>query len=221
MHNAVRVAPPVPCFAFKHPSNTHTGAKEREAAAAATTTAAVAVTTTKSNDANREAAPLVTLPPGMRFIDTAAGGVAVDDETREARQTAAMMSIPSGCTSTAASPYDGELAAPRGDNTRYAVLRFSVKVAGVVHGFAGYFASALYDDVVISICPPNASQGMFSWFPIFFPLAHPMQVRSGDEIELHFWRCVSPQRVWYEWAVAAPQASTVHNPLGRSSHIGI
>jgi hypothetical protein len=28
-------------------------------------------------------------------------------------------------------------------------------------------------------------------------------------------------QVWYEWAVTAPQQLAVHNPGGRSSHIGL
>jgi hypothetical protein len=39
-----------------------------------------------------------------------------------------------------------------------------------VHGLAGFFDSVLYKDVHISINPATFSTGMFSWFPLFFPL---------------------------------------------------
>ena len=31
---------------------------------------------------------------------------------------------------------------------------------------------------------------------------------------------LTPQ-VWYEWALLEPQASPIHNPNGRSYHIGL
>lgn len=40
----------------------------------------------------------------------------------------------------------------------------------MMHGFAGYFESQLYKDVMISIHPETHSPGMFSWFPIYFPI---------------------------------------------------
>ena len=40
----------------------------------------------------------------------------------------------------------------------------------VLHGFGGYFECTLYKDIMISINPATHSKGMFSWFPIFFPL---------------------------------------------------
>ncbi len=40
-------------------------------------------------------------------------------------------------------------------------------------------------------------------------------------VEVHMWRCVGPQKVWYEWAVAAPSATHIHNVSGRSYHVGL
>lgn len=56
------------------------------------------------------------------------------------------------------------------DNRRYARLRWRAHDDGVVHGFAGYFDARLYGDVHISIHPATHSPGMFSWFPLYFPL---------------------------------------------------
>ncbi len=35
------------------------------------------------------------------------------------------------------------------------------------------------------------------------------------------WRCAGPQKVWYEWAVAAPTVTHIHNVAGRSYHVGL
>lgn len=56
------------------------------------------------------------------------------------------------------------------DNTRYKSLQFQITEDNVVHGFGGYFEAFLYKDITLSIKPETHSQGMFSWFPILFPL---------------------------------------------------
>lgn len=49
-------------------------------------------------------------------------------------------------------------------------IEFEASQNGMMHGFAGYFDSKLYGDVYMSIHPKTHSPGMFSWFPIYFPL---------------------------------------------------
>jgi len=56
------------------------------------------------------------------------------------------------------------------DNTRYKCLSFSISQNCVLHGFSGYFDTVLYKNIVLSIVPETHSRGMFSWFPIFFPI---------------------------------------------------
>lgn len=56
------------------------------------------------------------------------------------------------------------------DNSRFKQLQFKIRQNGVLHGFAGYFETVLYKDVMLSINPATHSPGMFSWFPIFFPI---------------------------------------------------
>lgn len=62
------------------------------------------------------------------------------------------------------------------DNARYVMLTFDVEVDSVLHGFSGYFDTVLYadkekdKDILLSIVPETHSRGMFSWFPIFFPI---------------------------------------------------
>uniref|UniRef100_A0A4W5KMC8 Protein arginine N-methyltransferase 5 n=1 Tax=Hucho hucho TaxID=62062 RepID=A0A4W5KMC8_9TELE len=107
------------------------------------------------------------------------------------------------------------------NNNRYQCLRFSVGCNTVLHGFAGYFETTLYGDVTLSIKPETHSPGMFSWFPILFPLKQPIPVTKDDDVVVRFWRCNNGKKVWYEWAVTEPSCSAIHNPAGRSYTIGL
>ncbi|KAK1879651.1 Protein arginine N-methyltransferase 5 [Dissostichus eleginoides] len=107
------------------------------------------------------------------------------------------------------------------NNNRYQCLRFSAGCNTVLHGFAGYFETTLYKDVTLSINPQTHSAGMFSWFPIFFPLKQPISVSRDEDIAVRFWRCNNGKKVWYEWAVTEPSCSAIHNPAGRSYTIGL
>ncbi|KAK6638504.1 hypothetical protein RUM43_006771 [Polyplax serrata] len=107
------------------------------------------------------------------------------------------------------------------DNTRYKILTFDVEQDCVLHGFSGYFDTVLYKDIRLSIVPETHSQGMFSWFPIFFPISEPVQLKASGKIELHFWRAVSKTNVWYEWTITKPIPLHIHNPNGRSYKIGL
>eukprot|EP00659_Diplonema_papillatum_P022560 gene22560-34523_t len=73
-------------------------------------------------------------------------------------------------------------------NDRRISLEFQVQEDALCHGFAGYFDATLYEDVMISIHPKTYSDGMFSWFPIYFPVKTPMLVRKGDTVTAVFWR---------------------------------
>lgn len=57
------------------------------------------------------------------------------------------------------------------DNTRFKTLQFEAKADAVIHGFSGYFEAVLYKDVYISINPVNHTQGLVSWFPLYFPIS--------------------------------------------------
>ncbi|CAL9098008.1 unnamed protein product [Musa textilis] len=109
-------------------------------------------------------------------------------------------------------------------NERYKKLCFEIPSdsgSAVVHGFAGYFDATLYKDVHLGIEPSTATPNMFSWFPIFFPLRTPLFVATGSPLEVHFWRCSSTSKVWYEWCVTSPTTSPVHNSNGRSYWVGL
>lgn len=58
-------------------------------------------------------------------------------------------------------------------NARHCVLTFPIPHRGTCHGLAGYFETVLYPSVELSTNPltmDKKSEGMISWFPIYFPL---------------------------------------------------
>jgi len=112
------------------------------------------------------------------------------------------------------------------DNNRYTQMTFPIQTANILYGFAGYFESCLYKDISISIYPPTYSTGMFSWFPLYFPIQAPVYIPKNTQIKVHFWRNVSEEqhKVWYEWSFEdcnknSGISSLIHNPNGRSSSI--
>lgn len=58
-------------------------------------------------------------------------------------------------------------------NARSSTLTFPIPNRGTCHGLAGYFETVLYKGVELSTNPNTMdakSEGMISWFPIYFPL---------------------------------------------------
>ena len=93
-----------------------------------------------------------------------------------------------------------------------------------IHGFLGTFHSTLYQPTsdeendqpsVISIAPSSFSVGMFSWFPLYFPLREPMHVPSGASVSVHMWRKCGNDRVWYEWCAEVSTPDTGGDPSSR------
>jgi len=109
------------------------------------------------------------------------------------------------------------------DNDRFATMDFvNAETFDITcHGFAGYFEAVLYGDVMLSIRPETHTENMHSWFPIFFPLKDPLRVPAGAPISASMWRRSTNSKVWYEWAVSKPYPSPIHNPNGRSYHVGL
>ena len=105
----------------------------------------------------------------------------------------------------------------------------------MIHGLLGTFHSVLYESndktklSTISIAPHSFSVGMFSWFPLYFPLREPLLVPPKASINCSIWRRSDSERVWYEWCAEVTSnegaeevvLSTcyVHNPAGRSYHV--
>jgi len=108
------------------------------------------------------------------------------------------------------------------DCTRHKVMKFKIPHSCVLHGFAGYFDSRLYDDVHISILPETFTDEMFSWFPLYFPILEPTYIKKGTELEVQFFRLATSKQVWYEWSFSSSDVqSTLHNPNGRSWWMGL
>lgn len=105
------------------------------------------------------------------------------------------------------------------DNTRFKTIRFKVSQDCILNGFAGYFETVLYKDIILSTHPQYHSNGLLSWFSCFFPITEPQFVRAGELIEVNFWRCVSSHKVWYEWNTTLPQICHIHNHNGQSCPI--
>lgn len=99
-------------------------------------------------------------------------------------------------------------------NDRDGYLTFNISQDCVLHGLAGYFETVLYKDVNLSIVPETFSDGMFSWFPAYFPIIKPMFLYKGDELQINFWRCSDKYKVWYEWCITKPYQSVIHNVNG-------
>ncbi|VVC27139.1 Protein arginine N-methyltransferase PRMT5,Protein arginine N-methyltransferase,PRMT5 arginine- [Cinara cedri] len=99
-------------------------------------------------------------------------------------------------------------------NDRDGVLIFNVSQDCVLHGFAGYFETILYKNIHLSIVPETFSEGMFSWFPAFFPIIEPMVLHKDEELQINFWRCSDKRKVWYEWCVTKPYQGVMHNTNG-------
>eukprot|EP00057_Strongylocentrotus_purpuratus_P006265 XP_011660739.1 PREDICTED: protein arginine N-methyltransferase 5-like [Strongylocentrotus purpuratus] len=112
-------------------------------------------------------------------------------------------------------------AKPPTDNQRYKHLTFNIKEDAELHGFAGYFDTVLYGDIMLSTEPSTYSEGMFSWFPIFFPLKTPIHLNANSKVTVHFWRNVKSRNVWYEWSLTEPVATPIHNINGQSYTISL
>jgi type II protein arginine methyltransferase len=49
----------------------------------------------------------------------------------------------------------------------------------------------------------------------------PQYVSGGADVTIELWRASGGGKVWYEWSVASPELSPIHNPKGRSYFIGL
>ncbi|KAL3786923.1 hypothetical protein HJC23_013258 [Cyclotella cryptica] len=141
--------------------------------------------------------------------------------------------VANGCGYGACDPEMTTVASTNPDETSSAPKTDTTTL--VLHGFLGTFHSVLYESKdrkrssVISIAPSTFSVGMFSWFPLYFPLREPLRVPPGAHVNCSIWRRSDRERVWYEWCaeVATSEGSEevvmstgcVHNPGGRSYHV--
>jgi type II protein arginine methyltransferase len=101
------------------------------------------------------------------------------------------------------------------------VLSWKPDVDVTIHGFAGYFESCLYSDVIMSIHPPSQTQNMVSWFPGFLPLTTPVHVCAGQILELLVERHSSSDKMWIEWTVLSPTLQPTENARGLVHSVGL
>lgn len=82
--------------------------------------------------------------------------------------------LPSATTpSSGSGPFTSEATPSNAHNARSNELTFPIPNRGTCHGLAGYFETVLYRGVELSTNPNTMSaksDGMISWFPIYFPL---------------------------------------------------
>jgi protein arginine N-methyltransferase 5 len=108
-------------------------------------------------------------------------------------------------------------------NERYSKLNFKIKSTSLMHGLGGYFEAILYKDIKLSILPCTHSPGMFSWFPMYFPIHYPVMLPQDSTLNVFMWRLTDTKKVWYEWMIESPSfgVSSLHNPNGQSFWIGL
>ena len=119
------------------------------------------------------------------------------------------------------------------------VVPTNFRTGVTIHGILGTFEAILYhntnsnnkEPVVLSTAPASFSNGMFSWFPLYFPFKEPIHVPYEATLRLNLWRRSDSSRVWYEWlleVVLLPgraevllSTSGIHNPNGRSYFVSL
>jgi protein arginine N-methyltransferase 5 len=106
-------------------------------------------------------------------------------------------------------------------------------VSWTLTGFIGTFTAELYyqestnETCSYSTAPSTFSVGMFSWFPLYFPLHQPITVPAHASIRANVWRRVDESRVWYEWSACVHRqgevlaTTPISNPDGRSSFVSL
>jgi len=90
-------------------------------------------------------------------------------------------------------------------------VSFVSKNHAVLHGFAGFFETQLYDKVWLSIKPDTHTPNMRSWFPMYFPINKPMNVQKGSKVTISIWRLTKSYKVWYEWSVSIEDQNQISN----------
>ena len=107
-------------------------------------------------------------------------------------------------------------------HNRFHVVTFGIPHGAVIHGLVGYFHAHLYGEHTLSIVPQLHTDGLFSWFPLLFPLAQGVQARKGDLVSVSMRRRVEGDHVWYEWCLSCPGMTTgIHNGGGKYWKIGL
>jgi protein arginine N-methyltransferase 5 len=158
-------------------------------------------------------------------------GLASGYETRDQQVEVAATLSPRAATASVSS---GPAVIPS-DGTVSTLLTGSLDsgVSWMLTGLLGTFTAELYrsrngEVCQVSTAPSSFSTGMFSWFPLYFPLHESLWVPPNSTIKVWMWRCADADRIWYEWSVGVFNShgqvvgtSPIHNPFGRSYHVSV
>ena len=82
---------------------------------------------------------------------------------------------------------------------QYKSIIFNFNKDEIITGFAGYFESVLYKDIKLSINPLNYTNGLYCWFPIYFPSNKHIYIKKGENLIININRINDEKKVWYEW----------------------
>lgn len=102
-------------------------------------------------------------------------------------------------------------------------ITYISKNSALIHGFAGFFETQLYDKVWLSTKPDTHTPGMMSWFPMYFPVNKPINVNKGSKITLSIWRLTKSYKIWYEWRISVEDNVVSHTlpSLHGASQVGV
>lgn len=104
-------------------------------------------------------------------------------------------------------------------NSRNSRISIQIEKKGTLHGLAGYFKAALFDDIEVSNLPKEVGmRDCVSWLPAFFPLESPLNMFEGQEVSVFMQRICSGPNVWYEWSVQGFLYTLLTNSLAHTPH---
>ena len=84
---------------------------------------------------------------------------------------------------------------------------------GVIHGIGGWFSAQLTANTFLTNAPPNQTP---SWAQAFFPLANPLPVRAGDQLQIEIQsRFNASLWIWQIEAVAAANSMPASSKVGK------
>lgn len=109
---------------------------------------------------------------------------------------------------------------------RYVKTQFEVVEKSRVYGFAGFFETVLFEDVIISTLPgAQHFDQCVSWYPFLFFLSTPISISDISTMSFTIIRTCDNKKVWYEWfaealnASASPVITGIHNRNGKSAYM--
>uniref|UniRef100_A0A7S2E2A0 Protein arginine N-methyltransferase n=1 Tax=Helicotheca tamesis TaxID=374047 RepID=A0A7S2E2A0_9STRA len=227
------------CWDFRHPKVAGDSSSTSENGGSKSEVSAMSTTSAGNINGSQSVEAVILEPDNERHIRVSFP----HDQTHGAGSGCGYGPFDSAVAAMAAAMPIPPVTSSSGSSSSVSQSGFSGATGMTVHGFLGTFHSTLYQsplpgnegsNSVISIAPTTFSVGMFSWFPVYFPLREALHVPSGASVVCSMWRKAdngggdvgSGGRVWYEWCAEIVGeddrvigASHLHNPGGRSYHV--